>query len=197
MNAFFSFGRTFFWAFISCLRFPHGIVQSFHGLYCYSFPFPDEQMWERKTSKGHSQELWRWKDSNDGTKRRWADMEVPSESFHRSSWDSRTCYPRRAFNQELTDDAGDWSGSCLLSHSITGPITIMSFSFKDGAVIDNEKEEHWPTTSRLFSLKEKVCGREVETVGQGLSFSSYPSRTCPPPSRLTNNVKEQSLEVDG
>ena len=34
---------------------------------------------------------------------RWADMEVPSESFHRSSWDSRTCYPRRAFNQKTTD----------------------------------------------------------------------------------------------
>jgi hypothetical protein len=32
------------------------------------------------------------------------DMEVPSESFHRSSWDSRTCYPRRAFNQGFTDD---------------------------------------------------------------------------------------------
>ena len=31
-------------------------------------------------------------------------MEVPSESFHRSSWDSRTCYPRRAFNQGLSDD---------------------------------------------------------------------------------------------
>ena len=58
---------------------------------------------------------------------RWADMEVPSESFHRSSWDSRTCYPRRAFNQELTDDAGDWSGSCLLSHSITGPYTLCPF----------------------------------------------------------------------
>ena len=33
-----------------------------------------------------------------------ADMEVPSESFHWSSWDSRTCYPWRAFNQGLTDD---------------------------------------------------------------------------------------------
>ena len=31
-------------------------------------------------------------------------MEVPTESFHRSSWDSRTCYPRRAFNQGLTDN---------------------------------------------------------------------------------------------
>ena len=31
-------------------------------------------------------------------------MEVPSESFHRSSWDSRTCYARRAFNRGLTDD---------------------------------------------------------------------------------------------
>ena len=34
----------------------------------------------------------------------WDDMEVPSESFHWSSWDSRTCYPRRAFIQGLTDD---------------------------------------------------------------------------------------------
>ena len=34
----------------------------------------------------------------------WADMEVPTESFHRSSWDSRTCYARRAFNRGLTDD---------------------------------------------------------------------------------------------
>ena len=32
-------------------------------------------------------------------------MEVPSESFHRSSWDSRTCYARRAFNRGLTDDS--------------------------------------------------------------------------------------------
>ena len=31
-------------------------------------------------------------------------MEVPSESFHWSSWDSRTCYPRRAFIQGLSDD---------------------------------------------------------------------------------------------
>ena len=31
-------------------------------------------------------------------------MEVPSESFCRSSWDSRTCYPWRATNQGLTDD---------------------------------------------------------------------------------------------
>ena len=30
----------------------------------------------------------------------WDDMEVPSESFHWSSWDSRTCYPRRAFVRE-------------------------------------------------------------------------------------------------
>ena len=34
-------------------------------------------------------------------------MEVPSESFHKSSWHSRTCYPRRAFNQGLTDDLAD------------------------------------------------------------------------------------------
>ena len=40
-------------------------------------------------------------------------MEVPSESFHRCSWDSRTCYPRRAFNQRLTNESaivlGSWS----------------------------------------------------------------------------------------
>ena len=34
----------------------------------------------------------------------WDDMEVPEESFHWSSWDSWTCYPRRAFIQGLTDD---------------------------------------------------------------------------------------------
>ena len=34
-------------------------------------------------------------------------MEVPEESFHWSSWDSRTCYPRRAFIQGLTDDKSD------------------------------------------------------------------------------------------
>jgi len=34
----------------------------------------------------------------------WDDMEVPEESFHWSSWDSRTCYPRRAFNQQITDE---------------------------------------------------------------------------------------------
>ena len=34
----------------------------------------------------------------------WDDMEVPEETFHWSSWDSRTCYPRRAFIQGLTDD---------------------------------------------------------------------------------------------
>ena len=34
---------------------------------------------------------------------RWADMEVPKQSFNKSSWDSRTCYPRRAFNQGLTN----------------------------------------------------------------------------------------------
>ena len=34
-------------------------------------------------------------------------MEVPEESFHWSSWDSRTCYPRRAFIQGLSDDKSD------------------------------------------------------------------------------------------
>jgi len=43
----------------------------------------------------------------------WDDMEVPEESFHWSSWDSWTCYPRRAFIQGLTDDCspehvGSW-----------------------------------------------------------------------------------------
>ena len=31
-------------------------------------------------------------------------MEVPKQSFNKSSWDSRTCYPRRAFNQGLTNN---------------------------------------------------------------------------------------------
>ena len=35
-------------------------------------------------------------------------MEVPSESFHKRFWDSRTCYPRRAFNQRLTNGQPSW-----------------------------------------------------------------------------------------
>ncbi len=35
---------------------------------------------------------------------RWADMEVPRESFDLSSKDSRTCYPSRTTNQKLTND---------------------------------------------------------------------------------------------
>ena len=50
-------------------------------------------------------------------------MEVPSESFHRSFWDSRTCYPRRAFIQKMTDDllAGHYvtTGSRNPGHSLT------------------------------------------------------------------------------
>ena len=45
----------------------------------------------------------------------WDDMEVPEESFHWSSWDSRTCYPRRAFIQGLTDDCL----SSLSDHRLT------------------------------------------------------------------------------
>ena len=70
----------------------------------------------------------------------WDDMEVPEESFHWSSWDSRTCYPRRAFIQELTDDLsyrrwnitnwttrdhrqGSFSGSLgkFVNHCLTNP----------------------------------------------------------------------------
>ena len=36
-------------------------------------------------------------------------MEVPRESFHKSSWDSRTCYRRRAFNRGFT---GNFSRLC-------------------------------------------------------------------------------------
>ena len=40
-------------------------------------------------------------------------MEVPRESFHKSSWDSRTCYPRRAFNRGFTGNFQD----ALVNHS--------------------------------------------------------------------------------
>ena len=58
----------------------------------------------------------------------WDDMEVPEESFHWSSWDSRTCYPRRAFIQGLTDDQenerrdGRWN-RCILDLSPQLPST--------------------------------------------------------------------------
>ena len=46
-------------------------------------------------------------EDNKKERTKWADMEVPSESFCRSSWDSRTCYPWRTTNQGLTDD--EWA----------------------------------------------------------------------------------------
>ena len=52
---------------------------------------------------------------------------MPSESFHRSSLDSRTCYPRRAFNQELTDDSPGFS-SPFLGEERTGSYTSCIFS---------------------------------------------------------------------
>ena len=61
-------------------------------------------------------------------------MEVPSESFHRSFWDSRTCYPRRAFIQKMTDDllAGHYvtTGSRNPGHSLTifSTVTLSRFS---------------------------------------------------------------------
>ena len=48
--------------------------------------------------------IWVW---------RWADMEVPKQSFNKSSWDSRTCYPRRAFNQGLTNNIIIWIWSVV------------------------------------------------------------------------------------
>ena len=68
-------------------------------------------------------------------------MEVPSESFHRSSWDSRTCYPRRAFNQGLTDNSPDTflfigfsvnrgsAGSVIPLDSSRSSAVNLSFSF--------------------------------------------------------------------
>jgi len=46
-------------------------------------------------------------------------MEVPSESFCRSSWDSRTCYPWRATNQGLTIDWLPDNGSSWIPDSFT------------------------------------------------------------------------------
>ena len=63
-------------------------------------------------------------------------MEVPEESFHWSSWDSRTCYPRRAFIQELTDDL-----SYCFTVIATAPSLLFSPSSSCSILWEQEREE--------------------------------------------------------
>ena len=92
-------------------------------------------------------------------------MEVPSESFHRSSWDSRTCYPRRAFNQRLTDDS-PVDQVLVIAELTVGQLPPHSFFL-------------FP-----FQSKEKEQEAVGEVVGQpfmglSLGLSSFPLTTGP------------------
>ena len=58
-------------------------------------------------------------------------MEVPSESFHRSSQDSRTCYPRRAFNQRLTINSSRVKNEGVNHYGLTADSTAKVPGMKD------------------------------------------------------------------
>ena len=77
----------------------------------------------------------------------WDDMEVPEESFHWSSWDSWTCYPRRAFIQGLTDDCspehvGSWI--VLLLSCVSGSLDLF-FKLAPGKHHEEKEEQHEDT----------------------------------------------------
>ena len=83
-------------------------------------------------------------------------MEVPEESFHWSSWDSRTCYPRRAFIQGLTDDQDVQRKKMRsLGHFSSFGIACLSFSFLSlevsfGSLREREREtvDNFPEITR-------------------------------------------------
>jgi len=72
----------------------------------------------------------------------WDDMEVPEESFHWSSWDSRTCYPRRAFIQGLTDDCSSRPEAVgdRLTNKCSG---ITNESSRDGHFFEVNVQSSW------------------------------------------------------
>ena len=100
----------------------------------------------------------------------WDDMEVPEESFHWSSWDSRTCYPWRAFIQGLTDD-------CSLFFLLLSRPSISS-----GQQVNEKKEEEkrkrpWAPkreslATHLHTKKEKRTTRRQQERQTDVWFTS-------------------------
>ena len=89
-------------------------------------------------------------------------MEVPTESFHRSSWDSRTCYARRAFNRGLTDDCSPGHGLVLRFLSswwanarppITRSFSLLLFIMNGGCRWHRSFKIH----HSLWKKKERAC----------------------------------------
>ena len=85
-------------------------------------------------------------------------MEVPSSSFHRSSWDSRTCYPRRAFNQTLTDDSpGD--NNMFLNKRPAVPVKWKDECYQDQALdvyCQKKRSKRLVLTLVFFSLRNRT-----------------------------------------
>lgn len=85
-------------------------------------------------------------------------MEVPSESFHWSSWDSRTCYPRRAFIQGLSDDR------------FKNPLNYQSSQL---SIQTSPMIYFLPAAARIASLDRELAWRAMTSPGILLRLASY------------------------
>ena len=108
----------------------------------------------------------------------WDDMEVPEESFHWSSWDSRTCYPRRAFNQRLTDDSPG-NRSWILSFLSTEPGFVTRSWTEEG-----EKEKCVNKTEPFPRKEERNRGKRFIVLFTLL----FPFSAWLQPQRKRNNL---------
>ena len=134
---------------------------SFHYLFPKSCLRPNERIWTSGTSD--TCRLTNEKISL------WDDMEVPEESFHWSSWDSRTCYPRRAFIQGLSDDilkTNPWLPSLSCSLTTFG-IYLVSFCC-NGSLWDFKRKNDSPS----YRLKEEEPKHEMSKAA-GLQLNRY------------------------
>ena len=114
-------------------------------------------------------------------------MEVPEESFHWSSWDSRTCYPRRAFIQGLTDD----------ETAISLGTAALGFSGKAGTAIFITISFVPNLTARTYQRLQTISSLEKWRQAVSVLVSSYLGIACLSPINLfifTRDFTKRTLE---
>ena len=111
----------------------------------------------------------------------WADIEVPSDSFDRSSLDSRTCYPWRATNSSNNcitmtgSPCGSWRLKSSCSRGWVSMPTLSSHPFKDWR---RSRLTHCPC---VFHLVVRLLPFQLLLVNAFFPFISLTSyRKCNP-----------------
>ena len=97
-------------------------------------------------------------------------MEVPTESFHRSSWDSRTCYPWR-------DNRGFTIWSPLITEEFHGDLGEYSLGLK---ILPSD---NGPGVEKMEEINEET------TVGPDDKQKISKSLTCGTSMRLTMDLE--------